>query len=545
LKKDFLGIPSCKSVHVEVGSQYAVQDVRISSPLSATATTNQNNLRVPAYVVNNTLEPNAPYALSGVAYSHPKNSTAILLVDKSELIEDSVYSYQPDTTSFQELHDTFAPEEDTVESIHARLQTLYDDLAYNVTGIYGRGDMQFIMDLTWHSPLFFRLEGRRIKGWLNSIIVGDSGQGKSEMASTLLAHYGVGERVECKNASAAGLIGGLQQMGTRWFVSWGVIPQNDRRMVILEEAKGLQVQEIAKMTDMRSSGVAELPKIEHGRANARTRLMFISNPRSQRNVGSFSYGLQSITTLIGALEDTRRFDIAAVVSLSQVDPNEINKKRADRKSIEHRATHERCRSLVLLAWTRDVDDIIITEKTEDEIQRQARRLSTKFSDAVPLLDRGTTKEKVARLSAALAARLASYDSDFKLVVKPCHVEYVAGQLDRIYSDPIFGYLDYSEAKKQASAILAPGYVRQFLRETKFPLDVVTGLMRMHEITVEDIQSLLSVDRDLAMDAISTFVRKHCIVREGRSYRKTEAFIDFLRELLAEGLPEVSDTGVEF
>jgi hypothetical protein len=140
----------------------------------------------------------------------------------------------------QELIDVFAPNEWTVDGIHEALTRVYEDLSYNVTGIFGRLPMQTVLDLTWYSVLFFQFEGRRIKGWVNSILVGDSGQGKTEMSSLLCQHYGAGARVECKNASIAGLIGGLQQLGTRWFVTWGLIPQNDRRLVLLEEAKGLQ-----------------------------------------------------------------------------------------------------------------------------------------------------------------------------------------------------------------------------------------------------------------------------------------------------------------
>ena len=72
----------------------------------------------------------------------------------------------------------------------------------------------------------------------------------------LMDHYKLGARHECKNATSAGLLGGLQQLGSRWFVSWGIIPMHDKRLVVLEEIKGTPIEVLAKLTDMRSSGIA-------------------------------------------------------------------------------------------------------------------------------------------------------------------------------------------------------------------------------------------------------------------------------------------------
>ena len=71
-----------------------------------------------------------------------------------------------------------------------------------------------------------------------------------------MKHYQLGEFVTGENTSFAGLIGGMQQNQKRWFVSWGKIPLNDRRLVILDEASGLSKRDISNMSGVRSSGIA-------------------------------------------------------------------------------------------------------------------------------------------------------------------------------------------------------------------------------------------------------------------------------------------------
>lgn len=544
--KTALGIPACKSATLEVGEHSSVTEVRISPQVSVTSdvTGSETNIRVPAFLVDQRhTDANIPYRLVGVPYPHPKDQSGVVVVTSAQQIEDSLASFSPSKEDLQELIDVFAPDEWTVDGIHEALTRVYEDLAYNVTGIFGRLSMQTVLDLTWYSALFFQFEGRRIKGWVNSILVGDSGQGKTEMTSLLCQHYGAGVRVECKNASIAGLIGGLQQLGTRWFVTWGLIPQNDRRLVLLEEAKGLQPQDIGRMTDMRSSGIAELPKIEQGRANARTRLVFISNPREQRTIASFTYGVEAISQVVGALEDLRRFDVALVVSSDQVKAEDINKRRADRVATKHKATSALCRKSVLFAWTRTLDQIVFAEGVEDLIQTEALRLANTYSSTVPLIDRGTTREKLARLAVALAAKTCCYVDD-SILVLPAHVEYVSRFLDTTYSDPVFGYRAFSEAISRMSAIADVEEVKALFASLPYPQDAVRTILRQSEFVLEDLQAALSQDRDQSMRALSLLVRKHCIVRVGRAYRKAEAFIPLLRGLL-NNLPESNTTEDEF
>jgi hypothetical protein len=518
-----LRIPDCRVCTFAIDSQALAWDVRLAPQLEIGGE-QSGNVSQPAVMVGSEPALNSPYALSGLAYPHPKHQQATLVLDQYAETEDSLSSYKLDTTGLE----IFRPA--SWDDLDAKLDEIYDDLEHNVTGIFGRRDLHLAIDLAYHSPLFLKLGKKTINGWLNLLVIGDSAQGKSETTLSLQKHYGLGEKVECKNATVAGLLGGLQQLGTRWFVSWGVIPTHDRRLVVLEELKGASTEVISKLTDMRSSGIAEIPKIERRRAHARTRLIAISNARGNRPISSYSFGIAAIQELIGGLEDIRRFDFAVLLVSGEVSVEEMRPK----KEVEHRFTGELCRRLVLWAWTADVDFDAVVEVDE---------LCEKFSEAMPLVDRGTIRHKIARMAAALAARTFS-ERDGKIHVRQQHVEYVVALLERTYSSRTFGYLDFSRAKRRSTSIKDATGVRRFLINTKHANHLVSELLYRDDITPQDIGDWCDVAKDDAMGIISFLVRNHALSRRRQWYHKTPDFIALLKRLEGEDLSTKDDPNEE-
>jgi len=538
--REALGIPVCKVVEFDVMAHHEVVDVRLAPQLEVGTGVGTHNVLQPAFVVGARVDLNVPYAAEGRLHPHPKTQQATLIVDAVGETADNLESFAPTDAELASL-EIFKPEEWTVEGVREKLRQLYRDFAANVTGIVRRPEMHLAMDLAWHSPLMFRLEGRRCNGWLNVLVIGDSSQGKSETFLRLQEHYGLGERVDCKNATVAGLLGGLQQIGTRWFVSWGLIPTHDRRLVGLEEVKGASVEVLAKLTDMRSSGIAEIPKIERRRAHARTRLIWISNPRSSRPIGAHSFGVEAILELIGGLEDVRRFDLAIIVGSGQVTVEEMG----ETAQAAHRHTAELCRRLVLWAWTRKEDQVIFGDDATATLRREASALCDDFSEALPLIDRGTTKVKLARLSAALAARTFSRDGD-SIAVLSCHAEYAAGFVRRVYSDPTFGYLDFSASQRKVESIDDPDAVRRQILTLRWPRAFTQMLLYRDELTHQDFIDSCEVDPDTARALVAFFVRQHTMVRRRTAgYQKTPEFIRLLKEMEVKGVPATGQSVGEF
>jgi hypothetical protein len=524
------GVPAqCKSVSFAVRSNYTVQDIRLTPQLELTNAENQD-IMLPALAVSGSLEPNQNYELIGRTYPHPKNQQAVLQISHAEPATDALSSFDPSGAELRELC-VFQSTD-----IAGKLRDIYEDLAANVTRIYKRDDMHLFMDLAFHSVLTIPFEGRRIKGWSELLIVGDSAQGKTEASSGLLHHYSLGQRVDCKNATRAGLLGGLQEMAKRWFVTWGKIPQNDRRLVVLEEIKGMSTDLIGKLTDMRSSGIAEIPQIAQRKTYARTRLLMLSNPRQDKPLASYSFGIEAVRELIGSLEDIRRFDACLLVSAKQISPAEINKLSRQRLRVQHRYTTTLCNRLVLWAWTRTEDQIQIGSETVERILERSVQLCSLFVESIPIVDRGSMRYKLLRLSVALAARLFSTEDLETLVVRPEHVDFIADMLQRIYSDSVFGYAEFSEAVRLHNELVDPEEIQRYLMKMKHPKDLVIGLLHTQSIVLNDIMDLCDVDKDEAQSIVSFLVRKHALVREGRKYLKTPPFISLLRAT-RETMPE--------
>ena len=528
--REALRMPACKAVTFKIAEYYNVEDVRLVPQLEITSRA-ADQVMQPCYYIGKGLESNCSYDFEGRVFPHPGTQQAIILASKSSPAEDALTTYKPtdaelrDLAVFQCAHD--------VDAIRARMSEVYDDLAANVTRIYKRQALHLTIDLAYHSVLLLKIDERLIKGWAEVLIAGDSSQGKSEATMGLMRHYGLGEKVDCKNATAAGLLGGLQQLGNRWFVTWGIIPQHDKRIVVLEELKGAATEIIGKLTDMRSSGVAEIPRIEKRRAHARTRLIALSNPRGDRPLSKYNFGIEAIVELIGGLEDIRRFDFATLVASSQVDAAEINRFQRDAPKVPHRFTSLLCRRLLLWAWTRTPEQVVLPPETMSRIIDRAIKLCETYSEAVPLVDRGSMRHKLARLSTALACRLFSHvvGDPTSVYVSPAHVDYVADFIDETYSNNVFGYKDYSDAVKMADSILEPDAITARILATPFPKDFIEQILYTREIEPRDLSDWCGWDKEDAIGLLSFLVRKHALQRDGRSYRKTSAFIEHLKALL--------------
>lgn len=526
--REGLKIPPCKVVTFTVQERYVVEDVRISPQLGITTENVTKNSQSAVYVGSG-IELNETYRLFGTIHPHPRSQQGTYLIEFAEPIRDALSKYNPEPESLQKLQ---IFQTNGHDDISQKLNDIYTDLSANVTRIFDRTDMHLIMDLVYHSPLFAPFDEKVEKGWLEALIVGDSSQGKSETIKRLIEHYGLGEKVDCKNATSAGLLGGLQKFDEKWFISWGIIPTHDRRMVILEELKGASTEIIAKLTDMRSSGIAEIPRIEKRRTHARTRLLALSNPRASVPMAAYNFGVEAITELIGGLEDIRRFDIIYIASVNQVSAERISQLQLSRPQIKHTYTAELCRALILWAWTRTEDQIISERGVFELILQESERLCNTYTEIIPIVDRGSMRLKIFRLSAALAVRLFSCVPDDlnRLLIKQDHVRFIVGFLNRIYSSPEFGYRDFSETIKLSSTISDPESVKKEIRGVPYIRDFIESMLGCQTIELRDIMDWCAWDKEEALRTLSLFVRKHALIRENRGYRKTPDFIKLLREM---------------
>lgn len=540
-----IGAPGCRIAEFFYEDWYNVFDGRLTTPLELNGD-NKEHIIQPAFMVTNKqLELNIPYRIQGCPFPNPITSQATLLIDNIVEIEDGLTSYKFNDTELTKLQ-IFQPEQWDFDSLQHKLDDIYTDLSFNVTRIFNRKNLHIAFDLAYHSVLYFNLESRLQHGWINCLIAGDSSQGKSEVALRLIEHYGLGIRYDCKNASEAGLVGGLQQMGNRWFVVWGVIPIHDRQLVMLEEVKGADPMVLSKTTDMRSSGIAQITKIERRTAFARTRLVFISNPRSNRQVAAYTYGIEVIKELIGSPEDIRRFDYALLLSEQEINSQEINSLIMSHKMKDPFYSNDLCRRAILWSWTRNPDQVIFEEESIEAGLRISQEMCKEFSETVPLCDKGTMRYKLARMAVALACRTFSTDNGVDVIVKPCHFEFIHKYLMEIYSNPFCGYKDFSEAQIYTSTLRDPDQIGKMIRGTKYPRDLVEQLLHSEQIMLSDICDWCETSRDAGQKILSLFIRKRALFRNGLQYTKSSGFIALLKKLLLDpNIRKVQSTGDEF
>lgn len=405
------------------------------------------------------------------------------------------------------------------------------DLQEHVTQIFGRKDLHAFILLIYCSlqefPFLGRIESR---GWLDGLIVGDTRTGKSEAVRRLAAHFGMGKVINCEAASFAGIMGGLQQMGTtkEWTITWGAIPMNDRRLVVLDEASGLSHEEIQRMSDARSSGYIMLQKIAQEQAWARTRLIWLSNPRDE-SMEAYTYGVQAIAPLIGNREDIARFDMAMALSQKDVSIQDIHKERST-AAAEY--TSEAFHNLILWAWSRQAKDVVWEEGAEDEVLHVATDLHRLYVSNPPLLQKENSRIKVARIAVALAAANFSSDpSGKKILVTPLHAVGAGKFLNRIYDQESFGYRRMSAQLIDHRAIAEEkkDTARRWLLENPD----VTALLRRVEgghFRRQMLEQIANLDISEANTAIYQMFRLGLLAPNGASVRMEPILHELVREM---------------
>lgn len=299
--------------------------------------------------------------------------------------------------------------------------------------VTGRKDLFTVMILTYLSVLEFNWRNSKIKGWLDTMIIGDTRTGKTKMIRNFMNTLGIGEYVSGENAKGTGIIGGIQQLGTAWSLNWGKIPLNDKRLVVIDEASGLGIEDITMLSQMRSEGILSITKIKSETTHARTRLLWISNPRSGEKINHYYWrGYEAIEEFLPVQEDLARFDLACSAASEDVDNIHDYSDREPMTEYEI----NRWRQLILFAWSLRKEDIEFSKGAYKKIIELSTELGEYFNGS-PLFLKANGYEKLARVSISLAILKFNY-IDGKIVVEEDHVEYAKQLYLDLYNKESFG-----------------------------------------------------------------------------------------------------------
>ncbi|UVF61380.1 DNA primase [Microbacterium phage RikSengupta] len=480
LIKEITGARCSDRVEFDIDENYHVEELLVQPSVDDRRDdeTQQPVRRTAFSISSHSSTVNSKVRLVGKNVPDPKTGKLRFMSWVNEPVEMDIDKFVL-TAERRHMLTKFQPDED--QSPLEKAMEIAADMSENVTHIYGRDILHVAYDLVWHSVLSFKIGDMVVdKGWIEMAVIGDTRTGKSEIGNRLIRHYRSGTLQSCEGMSFAGLVGGVQQIDGRWHMTWGVIPMNDRRMVILDEVSGLKEKDvIEQMSSVRSSGIAQVTKIASEETSARTRLAWVMNPADGSMIrDNPAGGMGAIRTVVPASEDVARFDFVLATAKGDVESKRINGGFAEHHSPEY--TSEECETLIKWVWSLTRNDVVISEAAQKAVVKAAMDMGERYISDPPLIQSENVRFKLLRIAAALAARTFSANSKGKLLVKAEHIRDAVKFLDTIYSEDAMGYARASkraiegDRKAREKRNLVVAYLREHPDDVLLTLNMVGG-----------------------------------------------------------------------
>lgn len=530
--KEELGLGRTCRLNVEVMEWQNLEQVTLIPALSTSSEADKGAYSTRrGYYIGHGIESNQNYEVVAIPTIHPRTKESVLLVEKAVGTYDSVSSFRLSEDEVKHLQGLF--NDDPIKII----KDVCRMFAHNHTHIYGRWDVHAAVDLVFHSLKDFTFADVQLpKGSMELLVFGDTRCGKGQIAEGLVRFYDLGQVVSGENASFMGLCGGAQKAGDNFQLSWGAIPINDGRLVVIDEFSGLDQNVLGRLSRVRSEGVAEINKGGiNTRTRANTRLVWMANPHKGREVASYANGVSAIMELVGTNEDVARFDLAVVVQKGEVDIATIN--TAHSQHVNSKYTKDDLRKVVLWAWSRRPEHVVFTRQATEYILEAANRLAEIYSATIPLVQGENVRFKIAKLSAAIAARCFATEDGTFLRVTERHAELAVSLMQRFYSKPSMGYRQFSDIEMGTKTLVDVHELDAFF--TGWPKHVrsqlIDGLLSADKFGVREVQDWCDVDGMIAKKFVGQFVRCQAIKQLAQGlYVKKPAFITYLKRMKKDG-----------
>jgi predicted ATP-dependent protease len=433
--RNLCGIPGkCPNSRLSVTSKKHVEKVILSPDVETESEMSGfRAAELHAYILDGDTEDGNKYRMYFKRVPHPKDQSIMLVVDKVEESDNAINAFKV-TDDFRKA---MIPWQGNPYEV---MQKRYEVLGKAAVGKYLPESIFFSSEIVYHSVLDFKFLGSYMKGHPEGLIVGASRTGKSEVGNVMSNFYGLGNVTECKNASSAGLIGGVEKSSNGTYrISWGEIPRNHKGMLFLDEISGLHPEVFKNLTGLRSQRIATIAKITKGKAPAKTRLLWVGNPKTNENGRSrslydYASGVDVCLDLFPADEDISRFDFIVLVP----EPDDYISPLNDDGSVpEEQQLPDELKQLIRWAWSRTKDQVKFDKYVEKYIESVAMELNKDFGSSVKIIGIEGTK-KIARIATSIAACCYSTDSTGDIVVvKKEHVDWVKDFLISCYDNDIF------------------------------------------------------------------------------------------------------------
>lgn len=442
-----------------------------------------------AYSVGTRLESGKKYLATYQLVPHPyKGQQLTMLILSVKQANDSVSNFKLTQAVKENLQ--------VIQSMPGTVPEKIDNLTErfkSVLGYNGNNTLIQAVDLSYNTVLQFHFgQFKNVRGFLDTIVVGESRMGKSSTADALRNLYQLGTFISLAGnaATVPGLIGGSNKVSGTFQTRAGAIPQNHKGLIIFEELGKCSNNLIKELTDIRSSNEVRITRVSGTLTlPAMVRMVTLTNVKTSEGVikpiAAYPNGISILTELVGTAEDIARYDIALI--LGDPGPNQTNPFWQAPPHLPEEVYRTRVRWI----WSRTPEQVIIPDDVGQYLVTQANRLNEIYGGHIKIFGPEAWK-KIARLAIAVAGYLVSTDETYEnLIVHQDHVDFAVNFLVDIYDNPIFKLKEYVFHERRFSTIdeegvlllqdiylMAPAmlqHLEQVAQTSKNALQAATGL----------------------------------------------------------------------
>jgi hypothetical protein len=553
--KKMSGIPACTKYDILTTENINVDELTVI-PMAETVLSN-NDVSPGKYVLRKVysvgglpINENKYYKIIGFVYPHPKNQEGTIAIESAEPLQDIVDQFVLTDDVKKKLKKDFRPKSfETPGDIQKKLDVLFQDMTYNVTHIVKRDELLLAILLVYHSVLRINVpwSNNPIRGWLECVVMGDTETGKSEMIRNMQQYIGLGQEINAESTTRTGLMYMLTQNGSRgdWSIVWGAWPLAHRELIWIDEFTGITKEDYGEMTQARSDGKLIVKRAATAEMACCVRMLASGNPKSKdgnNRLGNYGSGCQALEEALNN-EDIRRFDFGIFLKKSDIDPSEFTKVLG---FYPKTFTPELLRNNILFSWSRTPDQVEFSPVTLQLILDTAAELSKIYGNAasVPLVSTADQRNKVVRLSTALAALTNSVDNTGEvIVVLPAHVEYIKIYLKAVYNAPGCGLNQYARMSLKESELTDKAFDKitsklmtcDYLKEEEARLNVTNMFFVNSYLRQGTMESLLNISKEQANAITSTLHNAGLIKSTGLGLAKTAIFNNYINKCFIKGV----------
>ena len=528
-KEDDIRKNSLKLMHIPITEKY----VRISKPVreivyKATVTdmfesmnTDTMPMEYVAYSVGNRLESGKKYLCTYKLVPHPyKGQQLIMMIMNAVPANDSVSNFKVTSEVKQHLQIFRDIQGNTAEKIDTLVQKVKGILGYN-----GNEQLIKVIDLAFHTVLAFNFaQFKAVRGYLDTLVVGESRVGKSSTADCLRRTYQLGAFTSLAGNSATvpGLIGGSYKTANGGMqTKAGLIPQNHKGLIIFEEFGKCNSNITAELTDIRSSNEVRITRVSGILTlPAMVRMISLSNVKSSgseiKSIASYPNGIAVITELVPTAEDIARYDLMCILGdkgNAQIDPF---------WQPEAPLPAEVYQTRIRWIWSRTPEQILIAPPVINYIIEKSNELNKMYDCHIKIFGTECWK-KLSRLAIAIAGYTVSTDDTFNnIIVTEEHVDYAYNMFIELYDNPTFRLKEYVENERKYNRIDDAGI--KLLQELyiKIP-QLLIMLEQESKPSRNSLMAAVGLDANTYNGFMSQLIRGSFIKLSGMDVLPTERF----------------------